>query len=124
MERYLTAARRLSAIAVGDAAEIGTTQDTYKVRPDLSQDQHIEGLPLGTRGGVVATHTFPLDAHYTFHVNLLQTTVNTVIGLEYPHDVIVTVDGVEVARETVGGKDDLTKAFENSEVGANALASG
>ena len=121
MERYLTAARRLSAIAVGDPAEIATTQDTYKVRPDLSQDQHIEGLPLGTRGGVVATHTFPLDAHYTFHVNLLQTTVNTVIGLEYPHDVIVTVDGAEVARATVGGKEDLTKAFENSEVGANAL---
>ena len=52
MERYLVAARRISALAVGDAAEIIATADTYRVRPDVSQDQPIEGLPLGTRGGI------------------------------------------------------------------------
>jgi mono/diheme cytochrome c family protein len=70
MERYLAAARRISAAAVGDRDEIIATADTYKVRPDMSQDRHIEGLPLGTRGGVAVTHHFPLDADYSFKIDL------------------------------------------------------
>ena len=62
MEQYLTAARRISALAVGDPVEIITTADTYRAKPDLSQDRHLDGLPLGTRGGVVVDHVFPLDA--------------------------------------------------------------
>ena len=69
MERYLVAARRISALAVGNAADIIPTADTYRVRPDLSQDQPIEGLPLGTRGGILVRHTFPLDAEYTFKID-------------------------------------------------------
>ena len=107
MERYLVAARRISALAVGDDAEIIPTADTYRVRPDLSQDQPIEGLPLGTRGGILVKHTFPLDAEYTFKIDLRQATLNNVVGLEYPHTVVITIDGAEVHRATIGGKDDL-----------------
>jgi hypothetical protein len=121
MERYLTAARRISAVAVGDRTEIATTADTYKVRPDLSQDRHIEGLPLGTRGGIVVKHTFPLDAEYAFKIDLRQTTLNNVVGLEYPHDVVLTVDGAEVHRATVGGKSDLVTSFGNSQATAELL---
>ena len=46
------------------------------------------------------THTFPLDAEYTFFVRLLTTTVSNIRGLEYPHDVVLLVDGAEVARAT------------------------
>ena len=104
MERYLTAARRISAVAVGDAAEIPVVADTYRVRPDTAQDKPLDGLPLGTRGGLLVTHTFPLDAEYTFFIRLLTTTVSNIRGLEYPHDVVLLVDGAEVARATVGGK--------------------
>jgi hypothetical protein len=114
MERYLTAARRISAVAVGDAAEIPVIAETYRVRPDTAQDKHLDGLPLGTRGGLLVTHTFPLDAEYTFFVRLLTTTVSNIRGLEYPHDVILLVDGAEVARATVGGKEDMDKSFENA----------
>jgi hypothetical protein len=64
LERYLSAAARISALAVGDATLIGPTSQTYMVRGDVSQDAHMEGLPLGTRGGVLAHHTFPMDGEY------------------------------------------------------------
>jgi mono/diheme cytochrome c family protein len=111
MERYLTAARRISAVAVGNAAEIPVTAETYRARPDLSQDRHIDGLPLGTRGGLQVTHTFPVDAEYTFRVFPLQTTVSNVRGLQHPHDVILLIDGVEVARQTMGGRADFEKSM-------------
>jgi hypothetical protein len=115
MERYLVAARRVSAVAVGDAGEIITTAETYRVRPDLSQDRHIDGLPLGTRGGARVTHTFPLDAEYTIKLDLRQATLNNVVGVEYPHTVIITIDGNEVHRATIGGKADLEISYANSQ---------
>ena len=121
MERYLTAARRISAVAVGDATEIPVVADTYRVRPDTAQDKHLDGLPLGTRGGLLVTHTFPLDAEYTFFVRLLTTTVSNIRGLEYPHDVVLLVDGAEVARATVGGKEDMDKSFENATAQMEAI---
>jgi len=121
MERYLTAARRISAVAVGDAAEIPVIAETYRVRPDTAQDKHLDGLPLGTRGGLLVTHTFPLDAEYTFFIRLLTTTVSNIRGLEYPHDLVLLVDGEEVARATVGGKDDIEKSFENATTHMEAI---
>jgi cytochrome c5 len=121
MERYLTAARRISAVAVGDAAEIPVVADTYRVRPDTAQDKHLDGLPLGTRGGLLVTHTFPLDAEYTFFVRLLTTTVSNIRGLEYPHDVVLLVDGEEVGRATVGGKEDMDRSFENATAQMEAI---
>src|SRR5579884_1238439 len=52
MERYLSASWNVSRQAIGDSRIVPTTA-TYRVRPDLSQDQHIDGLPLGTRGGLL-----------------------------------------------------------------------
>jgi hypothetical protein len=111
MERYLTAARRISAIAVGNAAEIAVTADTYRARPDLSQDRYIDGLPLGTRGGLLVTHTFPVDAEYVLRIFPMLTTVSNVRGLQYAHEVILLVDGEEVARQTIGGHDDYEKSL-------------
>ena len=51
IERYIGAASKISRLAIGDT-DHGAGLDTYKVRGDLSQDRHIEGLPLGTRGGI------------------------------------------------------------------------
>jgi hypothetical protein len=61
LERYLSAAAKIGALAVGDSTLLGPSAQTYMVRGDASQTAHVEGLPLGTRGGVVARHTFPLD---------------------------------------------------------------
>ena len=58
MERYLSASWNISRLAVGNT-HVTPATTTYRVRPDLSQDQHIEGLPPGTRGGILVRHNFP-----------------------------------------------------------------
>src|SRR6516164_1168706 len=67
IESYVSAAMKISRRAVGDRT-LSPTQVTYAVPGGLVQDKHIEGLPLGTRGGMLVHHTFPLDAEYEFSV--------------------------------------------------------
>jgi hypothetical protein len=67
IEGYASAAATISRIAVGDAS-IGLDRVTYRVPGDLVQDVHQDGQPLGTRGGLIVTHTFPLDAEYDLEV--------------------------------------------------------
>src|SRR2546425_3078956 len=71
MERYIGAAAKISRLAVGDT-DIGPLSTTYKVRGDLTQEDHIEGLPLGTRGGILIRHNFPVDGEYQFKFSLLK----------------------------------------------------
>ena len=71
IERYVGAAAKISRLAVGDT-DIRPLSITYKVRGDVSQDKHIEGLPLGTRGGIVIKHNFPVDGEYLFKFSLLK----------------------------------------------------
>jgi mono/diheme cytochrome c family protein len=65
IEGYVSAAMKISRWAVGDRTMIASRQE-YRAPAGLAQDAHIEGLPLGTRGGMMITHTFPLDAEYEF----------------------------------------------------------
>ena len=71
LERYLNAAEEISALAVGDR-EIGPGSDSFHVRQDLSQDQHLAGLPLGTIGGALIHYTFPLDGEYVISAKLFR----------------------------------------------------
>ncbi|HJR70939.1 MAG TPA: DUF1592 domain-containing protein, partial [Gammaproteobacteria bacterium] len=66
IESYVTAALKISRAAVGDRAQ-GPTQVVYEA-PDGSQGSHVDGLPLGTRGGFKLSHAFPLDATYELRV--------------------------------------------------------
>jgi hypothetical protein len=67
IQAYTSAAMKLSRAAVGDMTATETTV-IYQTPETLAQDQHLEGLPLGSRGGVRITHYFPLDAEYHFSV--------------------------------------------------------
>jgi hypothetical protein len=67
IQGYVSAAQKLSRLAVGDRTA-PPARATYRAEPGLVQDQHIEGLPLGTRGGLLAVHNFPLDAEYEFQI--------------------------------------------------------
>ncbi|MGD0133956.1 MAG: DUF1592 domain-containing protein [Bryobacteraceae bacterium] len=68
LERYAATAAKLSRLAVGDAT-ISPSTVTYRIPSDLSQTDHIEGLPLGTRGGIMVRNVFPLDAEYAIKVH-------------------------------------------------------
>ena len=67
MQAYVTAAARISRLAIGDPT-ISAELVTYSPPRGLSQSGHREGMPLGTRGGLVVTHVFPLDAEYEFRI--------------------------------------------------------
>jgi hypothetical protein len=112
MERYLSASWNISRLAVGNLSITPSTA-TYRVRPDLSQDQHIDGLPLGTRGGILARHTFPVDAEYIIKVRLWRNTFDLLRGMEDPHQIEISLDGARVRLVTVGGHDDFVRMAEN-----------
>jgi hypothetical protein len=67
IEGYAAAAAQISRRAIGSPT-IGLDRTTYRVPGDVSQAAHVDGLPLGTRGGFVIRHTFPLDAEYDLQV--------------------------------------------------------
>jgi len=102
LERYVSAAGRISALAVGDP-DVAPGSETYIARQDLSQDQHIEGLPFGTVGGMLVHHTFPLDGEYELQATLLRTNVDQIRGLEHAHQLEFAVDGERVFLTVVGG---------------------
>jgi hypothetical protein len=102
LERYLVAADRVSALAVG--APVSPGSDTFTVRQDRSQDQHIEGLPLGTVGGLVAHYNFPVNAEYKFSLTLYRNNLEAIRGLEHPHQIEITIDGVRAFITTIGGE--------------------
>jgi len=102
LERYLSAADRVSALAVGDPST-PTGSETYYTRGDQSQSQHLEGLALGTVGGIGVRHTFPLDGEYQFQVALTRTNLEAIRGLEHKHQLEITVDGERVFLGAVGG---------------------
>jgi hypothetical protein len=112
MERYLSASWNISREAVGEMS-IASSTITYRVRPDLSQDQHIEGLPLGTRGGMSVKHYFPLDAEYLIKVRLWRNTFDLMRGMEDVHQIEISVDGKRMVLVTAGGKEDFVRMASN-----------
>jgi mono/diheme cytochrome c family protein len=110
-ERYVSAAMKISALAVGNLG-VSTDGVIYRIKQDVSQDQHIEGLPLGTVGGTQIRHYFPLDGEYAFQAKLYRTNLNIMRGLETAHDVEFSVDGERVLLAHVGGPEDIEALFQ------------
>jgi hypothetical protein len=96
IERYLAAAQKMSALAVGDPS-LPMIVDTYRIAPQLPQDDRFDGLPFGTRGGVNIRRTFPLDGDYVIRLAL------TAARGADPHQLEVSIDGERVQVFTVGG---------------------
>lgn len=68
IEAYVSAAMKISRLAVGDINQATTTK-IFRAPPGLPQDRHLEGMPLGTRGGFRVEHYFPLDGEYHFSIS-------------------------------------------------------
>ena len=93
MERYLSAAQKVSRLAMG-APVRSPVADTFIVPSDLNQEVHVEGLPFGTRGGSAVRYNFPVDAEYEIRAELGKSwNSNRIGGLRKPHDVVFTLDG-------------------------------
>ncbi|MEE2790906.1 MAG: DUF1587 domain-containing protein, partial [Acidobacteriota bacterium] len=92
MERYLAAARTVSELAVSSRAPL-TGSRVILLPVDRTQEDHVDGLPFGTRGGTVVTHTFPYDGEYEIQARLQRNRNENVEGLEEPHEVEIAFDG-------------------------------
>ncbi len=91
MEAYLSAAGKISRLAVGDVS--APTQAVFEVPSDTAQNYHIEGLPFGTRGGILIKYQFPADGEYTFKVKGVTGYFQAVLGSVKGEQLEVTVDG-------------------------------
>ncbi len=121
LERYLTVGLRVAAMAVGDL-QLSPRGTEYRPRLDLSQNDWIEGLPYGTRGGLVVDHYFPTDAEYEIRPELWRATGSTVRGVEgfkTPFELQILLDGAVVHSAKFGGADD--DALSNRDIGSAVM---
>jgi hypothetical protein len=106
LERYLTAAEKITRVAIGDPA-ITPVDEVYNVSTHRAQDLRIsEDLPFGSRGGIVVRHHFPVDGEYQLHVKLKRhedQCCSAVVGLDEEHQLDVRLDGERVASFALGG---------------------
>jgi len=108
LDRYVTAAQRISTLAVGNPKALPGAAE-YSISREFTQTSYIEGLPLGTRGGTVVRHIFPADGEYKLAVRLFRGVEEGYAGVEgndLPHTFVITVDGEEVFSTTIGGPKD------------------
>jgi Protein of unknown function (DUF1592)/Protein of unknown function (DUF1588)/Protein of unknown function (DUF1587)/Protein of unknown function (DUF1585)/Protein of unknown function (DUF1595)/Planctomycete cytochrome C len=104
LDQYLAAARTVAVQAVGNptARPAGTPYTNPVGGP---QHFHVEGLPLGTRGGFAVEHIFPVDGEYELNINDMAHAL-WVEGMEFQNTVIAMLDGVKFYEMNVGGEDD------------------
>jgi hypothetical protein len=102
MERYLTAAQKISRVAVGTPPPAPAI-DYFRIPDDLSQDVQLPGLPFGTRGGTAITYTFPMDAEYEIRPRLTRD-LNESLPLYADAQVLeISIDGERVGTFTLPG---------------------
>jgi hypothetical protein len=100
IERYITAAEKISRLAVGSSSP-SPGGDTFRVRPDITQEERVDGLPIGTRGGALFRYTFAQDGEYDVQIRLTRDRNEHVEGLSEPHEVEVLLDRRVVQSFTV-----------------------
>ena len=104
LENYLSAARTVSRMAVGDLS-LRPVIESFKISKALVQDDRLgDDLPFGTRGGALIRHYFPLDADYTIKVLLRRQEYDYIIGMGERHDLDFRLDGTLLKRFAVGGE--------------------
>lgn len=91
LNRYLAAAEKISRLALG-TPQRAPGGETFRAPPDLTQEEPVEGMPAGTRGGLLVHHSFPRDAEYEITVRLTRDRNEEVEGLRERHELVVLVD--------------------------------
>ena len=107
LERYLSAAQKISRLAVGTAPPFPSV-DVFRIQDDFPQDDRLEGLPFGTRGGARIRYTFPMNAEYLIQVRLSRYANNgateDVPRFAESHDLELSIDDAPVRTFTLAGE--------------------
>ena len=112
LDRYISAAQKISRTAVGGAASTPNTE-IIRVKPDFTQERHVPGLPLGSRGGEVFPFVFPKSGEYELQIWLSRNRNEEIEGLHRQHEVHLIVDRQLAKAFTVAPP---TDRFDHSQV--------
>lgn len=91
LERYIAAAQKIARQAIGDVSH-GPIGEIVRLKPDVTQEKHVEGLPLGTRGGTSIRFNFPASGQYQIRVHLARDRNEHVEGLHQKHQMDILLD--------------------------------
>lgn len=111
LDRYITAAQKISQLAIG-APRKKPGGDTYRIPADLTQEDHVEGLPFGTRGGTLIRHTFPHDGEYEFQIRLARDRNEEIEGLNGTYELELLIDNNRIELFTVA-RPKISKDYES-----------
>lgn len=100
LDSYVSAAQKISRLAIGNRAE-SAAEKTYRIRPDVTQDAHLAGTPIGTRGGTVLRHNFPQTGEYEIQAWLMRDRNEELEGMRGKHQLEVLLDRKRVGLFTV-----------------------
>jgi hypothetical protein len=103
LDRYISAAQKISALAIG-STQTSLQSDIIRVPPDVTQEGHVSGLPIGTRGGVLFPYTFAQNGEYDIQIYLARGYAGDVDGLkdaQQPHEIKVLLDRTPIGEFTI-----------------------
>ena len=100
LDRYVSAATKIARLAIGTPGK-SPGGDTFRVRSDVTQEEHVDGLPLGTRGGLLIPYLFPQDGDYEVQVRLQRDRNEQVEGLRHANEIEILLDRSRLALATV-----------------------
>lgn len=121
LDQYIAAARSVARLAIGSASAKPSSRE-YRVDPAIDQSKHIDGLPLGTRGGMQVEHYFPADGEYEFNIReFFFMGAGYVTKIDSRHRVILTIDDQRVFQQEAGGPDDLKYVDQQQAIAADNM---
>ena len=121
LDQYIAAARNVSRQAIGRATGKPSSHE-YRADTSANQNEHVDGLPLGTRGGFVVEHDFPADGDYVFSIRqFLFMGAGYVTKVDSRHRVILTIDGRRVFQQDVGGPEDQKDIDQRQAIAADDM---
>jgi hypothetical protein len=102
LNRYISAAQKISRLAVG-STQSSVQSDTISLPADLTQEDHLPGLPIGTRGGVSTSYTFAQDGEYEIQISLMRDLAGVISGLRdaRQHEMLLLLDREPVHTFTI-----------------------
>jgi hypothetical protein len=121
LDQYITAARTVARQAIGRTDAKSSSRE-YRAPSSLDQSRHVDGLPLGTRGGFWVDHYFPADGEYVFSIReFFAMGAGYVTKVDDPHQVILVIDGKRVFQQSYGGELDLKQVDQRQAIAADEI---
>ena len=107
LDRYISAAQKISRLAIG-TTQTTLQSDVIRIDADTTQEEHVPGLPIGTRGGVLVSYTFAQDGEYDIQVRLARNRTGNIGGLRdpRPHELELLLDREQIAMFTIQKPED------------------